>query len=70
MIIDFSKYSSVRIGESFEIQVLEEPCEFDGFLIGGANNLLISPIPKKFGILGKKFDYIKILEQNEQGMFL
>ncbi|AJC85666.1 UDP-N-acetylmuramate dehydrogenase [Campylobacter sp. RM16704] len=70
MIIDFSKYSSVRIGESFEVQVLEELCEFDGFLIGGANNLLISSNPKKLGILGKNFDYIKILDQNEKGMFL
>ncbi|EGK8088129.1 UDP-N-acetylmuramate dehydrogenase [Campylobacter lari] len=70
MIIDFSKYSSVRIGESFEVQVLEELCDFDGFLIGGANNLLISPKSKKLGILGKSFDYIKILEQNEKGMFL
>ncbi|AJC84030.1 UDP-N-acetylmuramate dehydrogenase [Campylobacter peloridis] len=70
MIIDFSKYSSVRIGGKFEVEVLEEFCEFDGFLIGGANNLLISPKAKKLGILGKKFDYIHILDQNEKGMFL
>ncbi|CAM4180375.1 UDP-N-acetylmuramate dehydrogenase [Campylobacter armoricus] len=70
MIIDFSKYSSVRIGESFEVQVLEELCEFDGFLIGGANNLLVSPKPKKLGILGKKFDFIHILDENKKGVFL
>lgn len=70
MIIDFSKYSSVKIGKSFEVEVLEEICEFDGFLIGGANNLLVSNEPKKLAILGKSFDYIKVLDQNDKGMFL
>ena len=66
MIIDFAKYSSVRIGSPFEVQVLDEECEFKGFIIGGANNLLISNKPKTLGILGKKFDFIKILEQNAE----
>lgn len=70
MIIDFSKYSSVRIGQSFEVQVLEELCQFDGILIGGANNLLVSSKPKNIAVLGKKFDYIEILDQNEKGYFL
>ncbi|MCE3579067.1 UDP-N-acetylmuramate dehydrogenase, partial [Campylobacter jejuni] len=52
MIIDFKKYSSVRIGNEFEVLVLDQICDFDGFLIGGANNLLISPKPKNIGILG------------------
>ena len=60
MKIDFSKYSSVRIGGVFDVEVLEEMCEFDGVIIGGANNLLISPNPPKMGILGNKFDYIKL----------
>lgn len=66
MIIDFKKYSSVRIGEKFEVEVLEQKCEFEGFLIGGANNLLISNAPKKLGILGKNFDFIEILEKNKE----
>ena len=66
MIIDFAKYSSVRIGSPFEVQILDEECEFKGFIIGGANNLLISNEPKTLGILGKKFDFIKILEQNAE----
>ncbi|WP_291949815.1 UDP-N-acetylmuramate dehydrogenase [Campylobacter sp.] len=70
MIIDFSKYSSIHIGEKFKVQVLEELCDFDGILIGGANNLLVSPKSKKLGILGKKFDYIKILDKNKNGFFL
>lgn len=59
MKIDFSKFSSVKIGGIFDVQVIDEMCEFDGVMIGGANNLLISPNPPKMGILGSKFDYIK-----------
>ena len=66
MIIDFAKYSSVRIGGVFEVQVLDGNAEFTGFVVGGANNLLISPSPKKLGILDKKFDFIRILEQNAE----
>lgn len=60
MKIDFSKYSSVRIGGIFDVEVLDKMCEFDGVIIGGANNLLISPNPPKMGILGSEFDYIKL----------
>ncbi|MCR6591929.1 UDP-N-acetylenolpyruvoylglucosamine reductase [Campylobacter insulaenigrae] len=70
MNIDFSKYSSIRIGDKFEVQILEEPCEFDGILIGGANNVLVSPKAKKLGMLGKEFDYIKILDKKQNGLFL
>ncbi len=66
MIIDFAKYSSVRIGGAFEVQIIDENAEFSGFVVGGANNLLISPSPKKLGILHKKFDFIRILEQNAE----
>lgn len=70
MIIDFKKYSSVRIGDKFEVQVLNKIEEFDGFLIGGANNLLISPKPKKMGILGDIFDFIEILDKNKDFLIL
>ena len=70
MKINFAKYSSVRIGGTFEVQVLDERCEFTGFIIGGANNLLVSPAPKRLGILGEKFDFIKILEQNAEFIVL
>ena len=58
--IDFSKYSSIKIGPKRRVKVIEKKEEFEGeFLIGGANNLLISPNTKKsFAILGKNFDYI------------
>ncbi|WP_096016511.1 UDP-N-acetylmuramate dehydrogenase [Campylobacter lanienae] len=60
MKIDFSKYSSVKIGGVFEVEELDEMGEFDGVMIGGANNILISPNPPKMGILSPKFDYIKL----------
>ena len=66
MIIDFQKYSSVRIGGAFEVEILNEICEFSGLLIGGANNLLVSNEPKNLAILGEKFDFIEILEENEK----
>lgn len=60
--IDFSKYSSLKIGGVLEVKVLQSPLEeFDGFLIGGANNLLVSPKAKNLYILGKEFEYIKDL---------
>lgn len=70
MIIDFKKYSSVRIGNEFEVLVLDQIYDFDGFLIGGANNLLVSPKPKNIGILGDSFDFIQILDQNKDFIHL
>ncbi len=65
MIIDFKKYSSIGIGNAFEVQVLDKITDFKGFLVGGANNLLVGPEPKNIGILGENFDFIKILNQNK-----
>ena len=70
MIIDFKKYSSVRIGNEFEVLVLDQIYDFDGFLIGGANNLLVSPKPKNIGILGDSFDFIQILDRNKDFIHL
>ncbi|KAA6225115.1 MULTISPECIES: UDP-N-acetylmuramate dehydrogenase [unclassified Campylobacter] len=70
MIIDFKKYSSVRIGSPFEVQILDEICNFNGFIIGGANNLLVSDKKKTLGILSKNFNFINILEQNNNFVIL
>ena len=58
--IDFSKYSSVKIGGVEKVEVLDENSEFNGFVVGGANNLLISPNPPQLGILSDKFDFIAL----------
>ncbi len=59
MKIDFSRYSSVKIGGVFEVEVLDSVREFAGVVVGGANNLLVSPTPPPLAILGEEFDYTK-----------
>ena len=65
--IDFSQYSSIKIGPVTDVHLIEriEPLEEGSFLVGGANNLLISPQPKPLAMLSKKFDYITL----EKGRF-
>lgn len=59
--INFSRYSSIKIGPIKEVQVINEKQSLENhFLIGGANNLLISNNPPPLAVLGKEFDYIKI----------
>jgi len=60
--IDFSKFSSIKIGPIVDVTVIEKGDEIpkEHLLIGSANNLLISPNPPKLMMLGKDFDYIKI----------
>jgi len=61
-LIDFSKYSSMGIGPSLEVAILDE-CSSDykdHYLIGSCNNLLIGNNPPKLMLLSKKYDYIKI----------
>ena len=60
--IDFSKYSSIKVGSTQNVLVLEDGDEIpkDHFIIGGANNLLVSPTPPPLMMLGKSFDYMRI----------
>ncbi|WP_281951608.1 UDP-N-acetylmuramate dehydrogenase [Nitrosophilus kaiyonis] len=62
-IIDFKKYSSIKIGPKIEVEIIEEiDKKYEQyFLIGKANNILISNTPPKLATLSKKFDYIKIV---------
>lgn len=59
-IINFAKFSSVRIGAEHEISVLNNTYEWDkkSIIIGGGNNILVSPNPPKMAMLGDVFDYI------------
>ena len=65
-LVDFSKFTSVRIGgvhKIFEVNSLEDlnsPHFLGAVMIGGGNNLLISPNPPKMAMLGKSFDYINL----------
>jgi len=59
--IDFSKYSSIKVGQPAEVIMIEEGDEipYDRYLIGGANNLLISPNPPALMMLSKDFATIE-----------
>lgn len=60
MRVDFSKFSSVKIGAELEVAELNEVCCFDGFIIGNACNLLVGEPKQALAMLGGKFDYIKL----------
>lgn len=58
--IDFSRYSSIHIGPTQEVLVINEIGDYSQYqIIGRANNLLISSQPHNFAVLGEAFDYIK-----------
>lgn len=59
--IDFKKYSSIRIGQKVEVLMVQKNDTIvkDRYLIGGANNILISSNPPKLMMLSKEFDFIK-----------
>jgi UDP-N-acetylmuramate dehydrogenase len=59
--IDFSKYSSIKVGQPTEVLIIEEGDTIprDRYLIGGANNLLVSPTPPPLMMLSRDFAYIQ-----------
>jgi UDP-N-acetylmuramate dehydrogenase len=58
--IDFSKFSSIRIGPTVEVALIENDIVHEGHLIiGAANNVLISPTPPPLMILSKAYDFIR-----------
>ena len=63
--IDFSKFSSIKVGQPTEVLMIEkgDAIPNDRYLIGGANNLLVSPTPPKLMMLSKDFAYIKEEEE-------
>lgn len=68
-LIDFSHYTSVKIGACLPVTYIESPKDYYMLLqdklplhiIGRANNLLISPNARNLITLSKHFDYIKDL---------
>lgn len=63
--INFSNYSSIKIGPLIEVEILED--DFSNmdklFLVGGANNILISHKPPPLAVLSKKYEYISLDEK-------
>jgi len=59
--IDFSKFSSIRIGPIVEVALIEDDSVPKGrIIVGSANNLLVSPTPPPLMILSKQYDFIRI----------
>ncbi len=63
-VIDFATYSSIKIGPRSEVEIIEigDSIPQGRFLIGGANNLLVSDNPPPLMMLGKSYDFIRIEE--------
>jgi UDP-N-acetylmuramate dehydrogenase len=62
--IDFSRFSSLRIGPVVEVTLIEEDVvPRDHVIVGSANNLLVSPTPPPLMILSKEYDFIRIENQ-------
>jgi len=61
-LIDFSKYSSIKIGQQEDVSILEKCSDFTDkhYLLGSSNNTLIGTQPPPLIILSKRYDYIKI----------
>lgn len=59
--IDFSKFSSIRIGPIARVTLIENDIVPKGhFIVGAANNVLISPTPPPLMILSKEYDFIRL----------
>ena len=60
--VDFSAYSSIKIGQPTEVLMIEngDAIPRDRYLVGGANNLLVSPTPPPLMMLSKDFAYFEI----------
>ncbi len=60
--IDFSKYSSIKIGQKIKVSILEKCSDYkeSHFLLGSCSNTLIGDNPPPLMILSKIYDYIKI----------
>jgi UDP-N-acetylmuramate dehydrogenase len=59
--INFATYSSIRIGQPEEVLMIEaeDTIPHDRYLVGGANNILLSPTPPPLMMLSKDFAYIR-----------
>ncbi|WP_457561308.1 UDP-N-acetylmuramate dehydrogenase [Caminibacter sp.] len=60
MKINFSKFSSIKIGPEVDVKIVDEYNYEGEFLIGRATNTLISHEAKNLGILSDKYKFIKI----------
>ena len=62
--IDFSKFSSIKVGTAIEVLMLEREDNIlnDRLIIGHANNLLVSLTPPPLMMLSKDFSFMELEE--------
>jgi UDP-N-acetylmuramate dehydrogenase len=60
--IDFSKFSSIKVGIPIEVLILEreDTIPMERLIIGHANNLLVSSTPPALMMLSKDFSFIEL----------
>ena len=59
--IDFSKYSSIKVGPTADVFLIETfDYPKDRYILGQCNNVLVGEKHPPLMMLGKQFDYIKI----------
>ena len=63
--IDFSKFSSIRVGVPIEVLMLErnDVIPKDRVIIGHANNLLVSSTPPPLMMLSKDFSFMELEDE-------
>ena len=61
-LINLQTYTSIHIGPSLHVEVINEPIHVDAFMLGAGNNILVSPNPPKMAMLGKVFDFVHVEE--------
>ncbi len=64
--IDFSKYSSIKIGPTIDVHMIESCDDIikEGYIIGSCSNILVGNNPPPLMMLSKKLDFIEI--QNDR----
>jgi UDP-N-acetylmuramate dehydrogenase len=59
--VNFSKFSSIRIGPIVEVALIENDSVPHGHtIVGSANNLLVSPTPPPLMMLSREYDFIRL----------
>lgn len=63
--IDFSKFSSIRVGQPTEVMMIErhDTLPQNRLIIGHANNLLVSTTPQPLMMLSKDFSFMELQDE-------
>lgn len=58
--IDFKTYSSIRIGPTLDVELIDTVDSYENYyILGKANNVIVSDAPPPLCVLSKAFDYIR-----------